>query len=545
MIRATQSIRWRLQAWHGLLLLVVLVAFGSTAYYLVQSVTIQRVDQELQRRSVILYSRLQMGGQGGGRGHGGPEGRGGLEGRGGFEGRGRFGGPGEFPGEPPMDLPPPDFDNMPVPPDGGPKHGDFRKFGDMRSLPSSEPRLTADENRLFEGSSSEAYYYAIFNTSRDIHKKSTNAPATIPFPGIPKSSVVGFIQDRGTLREFVQPTSRGIVIMVGRDIAADLAETQRLAGWLVGAGAGVLLLGLAGGWWLTTRALRPITDISATAVKIAAGDLSQRISVESAETELGELAGVLNSTFSRLEAAFAQQVRFTSDAAHELRTPITVMLTQTQTALARERDAAEYRETLEACRRASVRMRKLIESLLELARLDSGQEPIGRATFDLAQIAVETVENIRPIASERPVSITTQLAATPCQGSPERIAQVVTNLLANAIHYNRENGTIQVTVEARDGFAILAVADTGLGIAPEDLPHIFERFYRADKARTRARGHAGLGLSISKAIAETHGGTLAATSELGQGSVFTLRLPLAKNGNTPNGTAAQSKPQNA
>jgi heavy metal sensor kinase len=342
------------------------------------------------------------------------------------------------------------------------------------------------------------------------------------------------------LREFVQPTSRGIVILVGRDIAADWAETQRLAGWLAGAGAGVLLLGLAGGWWLTTRALRPITDISATAVKIAAGDLSQRISVDSTETELGELAGVLNSTFSRLEAAFAQQVRFTSDAAHELRTPITVMLTQTQTALARERNAAEYRETLEACRRASVRMRKLIESLLELARLDSGQEPIGRATFDLAQIVAEAVENIRPIASERPVAITTQLTPAMCQGSPERIAQVVTNLLANAIHYNQENGKIQVIVEVQIGFASLTVTDTGLGIAPEDLPHIFERFYRADKARTRARGHAGLGLSISKAIAETHGGTLAAASELGKGSVFTLRLPLAKNSPMPSGTAVKT-----
>ena len=120
----------------------------------------------------------------------------------------------------------------------------------------------------------------------------------------------------------------------------------------------VLLLGLTGGWWVATRALRPIEDISATAVKIAAGDLSQRISTRDTENELGRLAAVLNSTFARLEAAFAQQRQFTSDAAHELRTPITVMLTQTQTALNRERGAAEYRATVEACQRAAQRMRR-------------------------------------------------------------------------------------------------------------------------------------------------------------------------------------------
>ena len=152
---------------------------------------------------------------------------------------------------------------------------------------------------------------------------------------------------RGEYREVFRAMPGGEVLLIGRSIARDIKDMQALALRLVVAGAGVLLLGLAGGWWLATRAIRPIEDIGATALKIAAGDLSQRINVADTDSELGRLASVLNSTFSRLEAAFAHQARFTSDASHELRTPVSVVLTQTQTALARERDPAEYREALE------------------------------------------------------------------------------------------------------------------------------------------------------------------------------------------------------
>ena len=162
----------------------------------------------------------------------------------------------------------------------------------------------------------------------------------------------------------------------------------------------MLLLGLAGGWWVATRAIRPIEAISATAVKIAGGDLSQRINAADTESELGRLAGVLNSTFARLEAAFAQQARFTSDASHELRTPVSVILSQTQTALSRERTSSEYREALEACQRAARRMRKLTESLLELARLDAGQEPMKRERFDLSRI-VARMRRAGPPAGRR------------------------------------------------------------------------------------------------------------------------------------------------
>lgn len=318
----------------------------------------------------------------------------------------------------------------------------------------------------------------------------------------------------------------GEIILVGRSMAPDLAAMRRLAWWLMAAGSAVLLLGLAGGWWVATRAIRPIEGISATALKIAGGDLSQRINAADTDSELGRLAGVLNSTFGRLEAAFSQQARFTSDAAHELRTPVSVILTQTQTALSRERSSPEYREALEACQRAARRMKSLTESLLELARLDAGQEPMKRDCFDLPRVVRECVEMVRLLAAERGIQIHCEVPPCECLGDAGRIGQVVTNLLTNAIHFNRDQGEVRLAARAEDGAVRLTVADTGQGIPAEDVPHLFERFYRADKSRSRIQGRNGLGLAICQAIVDAHGGSIEVISQSGVGSTFTVRLPL-------------------
>jgi len=293
---------------------------------------------------------------------------------------------------------------------------------------------------------------------------------------------------------------------------------------LASVGGIILILGLAGGWWFVSRALRPIENISAAAVKISAGDLSQRINVAEAESELGKLAAVLNSTFARLDAAFAQQKQFASDAAHELRTPVSVMLTQTQTALNRERSAPEYRETLEACQRAAQRMRKLIGALLDLARLDAGQEQMKRLRFDFSRTVADCVELVKPLAEGRGVEMFTGLSPLEITGDAERIAQVITNLLTNAIQYNKPNGEVRVKLAPQGGLAILTVSDTGSGISREDLPHVFKRFYRGDKSRTG--GYTGLGLAISKAIVEAHGGAIEVSSEEDARTTFIVRLPV-------------------
>ena len=326
-------------------------------------------------------------------------------------------------------------------------------------------------------------------------------------------------------RETLNILPSGEMILVGCSIAPELKELRRTALNLTAVGGLILLVGLTGGWWFVGRSLKPITEISSTAAKISAGDLSQRINVAEAESELGQLAAVLNSTFARLETAFAQQKQFASDAAHELRTPVTVILTQTQTALNRERDAASYKQTVEACQRAAQRMRKLIESLLALARFDAGQEVLRRTDFDFSETIADCAELVQPLADERAVKISVDIEPVKITGDAERLAQVVTNLLTNAIQYNQPAGEVRVQLASQNGLAVLTVTDTGQGIAPADLPLVFGRFYRADQSRTGA-SNAGLGLAITKAIIEAHGGTIEVASEKNAGTTFTVRLPI-------------------
>jgi two-component system, OmpR family, sensor kinase len=503
------SIRWRLQLWHGLLLIFVLTGFGLTAYHFERGNRLRRVDQELQHRLSVLMGAMRRGSD--------------IPGRVPVP-RERLRAPERLPGEePPPRAMERSFPDEPLrrPGPGLPSEPLFPQ--PFFPQPPRELRLTAQETMLFE-SALRPFYYAVWLRNGNVLERSDGA-GEVPRPS--RRTELNPFRMRGTYRELVHFNPPGECILVGVDIAADLAEIRQLAWLLLGAGGSVLLLGLAGGWWLASRAMRPIQDISATATKISTGDLSQRIPAGDTENELGQLAEVLNSTFARLDAAFQQQARFTSDAAHELRTPVSVMLTQTQSTLARERSGAEYRESLEACQRAAQRMRRLIESLLDLARLDAGQETMQRERVDLSRVAADCLALVRPLAAERRVTLHSELQPAECIGDSERLAQLMTNLLTNAIHYNREGGEVRVFVQAQNGAIRLEVSDTGSGIAADELPHIFERFWRADKSRTRAEGRAGLGLAIAKSIVEVHGGSLGAESEPGRGSTFTVRLPAA------------------
>jgi heavy metal sensor kinase len=478
-----KSIKWRLQLWYGLILVAVLAGFGLAAYQLERGQLLGRIDDELRRRVGILVDVLHR-----------P--------------------PPHAEGEAPFDRPPPEQDRR----------------------PPSEFHLPQQRADLFDASSPNNFYFIIDSSDGKEIARSSNVPVV-------NSSDLwvearSFVADgRGSnirrpglqplrkYQEVIQTLPRGERVVVGCSIEPELKELHRTALELIGVGGIILLFGLAGGWWFVSRAIRPIENISATAVKISAGDLSQRINVAETESELGNLAAVLNSTFARLESAFAQQKQFASDAAHELRTPVTVILTQTQTALNRERAAEDYKQTVEACQRAAQRMKKLISSLLELARLDAGQEQMKRLSFDFSKTVADCVELICPLANERHVEIFSELAPIEMAGDSERLAQVVTNLLTNAIQYNHEGGEVRVKLESQNDFAVLTVSDTGAGILPEDLPRVFDRFYRADKSRTGA--NTGLGLAISKAIVDAHGGMIEAVSGENGGAKFTVRLPKA------------------
>ena len=475
------SIKWRLQAWHGFLLVCLVAGLMTGFYTFERRASLQAIDNELLEVVTPLLPKLAP-----------PRGRGFGE-RGAGE-RGR--------------RPPPPEDNG-LPPED-------RPFND------GPPPERARELRAFN---SEKIYYVAWDADDFRFAASTNAPLDVPRPQFDRPKEGRYFRTRDQQRELAHFVPNGICVLVGTSLAPALAQLQKLAATLALIGCGIVVTGLAVGWGLATRSLRPIAEISRAAQEIAAGDLSRRINPSEAESELGQLATVLNSTFARLDAAFAQQKQFTSDAAHELRTPVSVILTQTQSTLNKERSPAEYRETLEACQRAAQRMRRLIESLLELARLDAGQETLKRMRFDLAKTVGECVALVRPLAEQRRIRIITELSATETEGDPERVAQVITNLLSNAVNHNREGGEIRITTQSSNGAALLTVADTGPGIAPEHLPHLFGRFYRADAARTAAQGRSGLGLAISKAIVEAHGGTIEVTSAPDAGAIFTVRLP--------------------
>jgi two-component system OmpR family sensor kinase len=498
----TNSIRWRLQMWIAFLLLCVLSGFGVTVYQLHRVNQFSRIDEELERRVGALSTAVRWGPP---FGPGGP-------------GRGPFGGGRGFPGfeEGGKRLRPQGDRPEGPPPEGWP---------DPRSRPR-EIRLSDEIASLFDETRTNDFYYTVWS-SRDwtLLKASTNAPPDVAHPDRRGPDTRTHIQTRDSFREAYHFTERGDCVLVGRSILADLSAMHRFTLLLLAAGGTVLAFGLGGGWWLTTRAIRPVEEISAAASRISAGNLSERISAAEPDNELGRLAGVLNSTFARLESAFAQQKQFTSDASHELRTPLAVIISEAQTALSRERSAADYRETVEGCLDTAQQMRRLTESLLELARVDAAHEQIERSPIDLAEIARAHVEQLDRLAEVRGIKIHCDLTPVQVFGNADRLGQILTNLLTNAIHYNKPNGEIRVGTRIESGVAILTVADTGQGISPEDLPHIFERFYRADKARSRAEGRSGLGLAICKAILDADGGSIEVSSELGVGSTFTVRLP--------------------
>jgi heavy metal sensor kinase len=498
-----KSIKWRLQIWYGLILVVVLAGFGFTAYQLERGRMLGRIDDELHRRVGVLANALRRPPPRGPDGNEQPVDR---------PPPGQFpddGPPGQNP-RPPLEFHLPEQDEHFF--DASDPNGFYfiinARDGKQLASSTNVPTLLDVYARFSEGQSENDLSSAI-ETPPESHANSLNPPSMRTFAGF---------------RETDDVLPSGEMICVGCSVLPEMKELHLTAMKLTGVGGIILFLGLAGGWWLVSRAIHPIDDISAAAVKISAGDLSQRINVAEAESELGKLASVLNSTFARLDAAFAQQKQFASDAAHELRTPVSVMLTQTQTALNRERSPTEYRETLEACQRAAQRMRKLISALLELARLDAGQEQMKRMKFDLSQTARSCVELVRPIADEHSIKIHCELSPLECVGDSERLAQVVTNLLTNAIQYNKPGGEIRIAAQSKGGTALLTVSDTGMGIPAEDLPHVFKRFYRGDKSRTG--GNAGLGLAISKAIIEAHGGAIEVSSEEDAGTTFTIRLPL-------------------
>jgi heavy metal sensor kinase len=294
-----------------------------------------------------------------------------------------------------------------------------------------------------------------------------------------------------------------------------------------------LLLAGGGGLFLAGRAFDPIDRITRTAAEIGGEDLTRRLpdQVVRAPGELGRLAATFNHMLDRLENAFQRQRRFTADASHELRAPLTLLLGQVDVALQRPRSGEEYTHVLRGLREDILRLRRLADVLLALARADARQDLLSPEPLDLGELVQQVVDAMAPSADERQIRLEAQ--STPgvvIHGDQARLMQLLLNLVENAFNHTLPGG--RVIVSAAPGgnpeMACLSVRDTGCGIAPEHLPHVFERFYRADSARTT--GGAGLGLAICSWIVEAHGGQVEVDSELGVGTTFTVSLPRAVHG---------------
>ncbi len=291
-----------------------------------------------------------------------------------------------------------------------------------------------------------------------------------------------------------------------------------------------LLLSGFGGLLMANQALQPVDRITKAAEQIGAGDLTERVPVPEKMDELGRLAATFNSMIARLQAAFERQKQFTSDASHELRTPLAVMRGELEVTLRRARTPEEYQRTLGSNLEEIIRLSRLVEDLLMLARADAGRVELRCEPVNLTELCRKTVEYISPLADERAQTLTYQAPpqTVTINADQQRIKQLLLNLLDNAIKYTGHCGAITLSLTTENQHAVLAVADTGRGIPAEDLPHVFERFFRRSAMTTdRSAAGSGLGLSIVNWIVEAHGGQIEVSSELGKGSVFTIRLPLA------------------
>jgi len=275
--------------------------------------------------------------------------------------------------------------------------------------------------------------------------------------------------------------------------------------------------------------LRPVEEIRQKAAQITSRNLSERLPVVHTGDELERLATDLNRMIARLEESFQQINRFSADASHELRTPLTVLQGELEAIAQKGHNLPEdVRDTIGSALEETQRLAKIVENLLAISRLEAGEARVQPVRLDFAELARTTADQMKLLAEEKRISLTSDGSEpVEVEADPSRLKQVVVNLLDNAIKYTPEGGNVSISVTRRDHRAILEVADTGLGISANDLPHIFDRFYRADKARSRQMGGTGLGLSIVRSICQAHGGQVTVNSAEGRGSRFRVELPLS------------------
>ena len=350
----------------------------------------------------------------------------------------------------------------------------------------------------------------IFETQYPLGPKIPIRFINYPVKRFNQTKVHGVVQV-GTSLEFVRESMRNLVVV-----------------FLV-LGPSLLLAAALVGFFLAGKAFKPIREIARTTRHITVNNLDARITVPVAHDDIGQLADTINGMLDRLSLSFQKTTQFTADASHELRTPLTIMQGELEIALRGERSKEEYVDTLGSSLEEVERMSKIVNDLLLLSKSDMGQEMTARDPVDLGVLLDNLLPPFRLMAAEQKIELSSSIEdVDTVLGDQLKLRQLLVNLLTNAIRYTPEGGKVNLTLKNVAGGVEIAVADTGIGIPEEDIARIFDRFYRADKARSRQYGGSGLGLSIVKSIIKSHGGTIKVDSVVGKGSVFKVTLPAGK-----------------
>jgi len=318
------------------------------------------------------------------------------------------------------------------------------------------------------------------------------------------------------------------ILQIGTSLQGVEEALHRLLLTLLVTGPLALSAALVGGWFLAGRALQPVEAITRAAQRIAAGDLTQRLAVSPSPDEIGRLAQTFNDMIARLETSFRQIQRFSADASHELRTPLTVMKGEAELALRRPRAAEDYRMVLESGLEEIDRMARIVDELLFLSRADLGEIRMEQLPVKLDVLIEDIHRQATVLGQDRDVEvIVKKMELVTVTGDELRLRELVLNLVDNAVKYSHPGGVVEIEVVRDKKTVRVSVSDKGIGIPAELQPRIFDRFYRTDEARAHAKEGTGLGLAISKWIAEAHHGRIAVQSSSGQGSRFTVMLPLS------------------
>jgi heavy metal sensor kinase len=316
-------------------------------------------------------------------------------------------------------------------------------------------------------------------------------------------------------------------VQVGISLENTELDLRRLMIIMILAGAGLMLLASLGGNFIIRKALKPVKSVVQTAKDITADDLSLRIESGQRQDEIGELVNTFNDMISRLEKSVKKIKQFSGDVSHELRTPLTIIRGEIEVLLRKERNKEEYQKTLKSTLEEAAYLERIIDDLLFLSRIEALEKKEFDKSAQLDEILLKVVESQELAAKNKGITLdVTKVDPIKIRGEEILLERMVTNIIDNAIRYTQPGGNVEVSLEKKDGTPTLQVQDSGIGIPRESLPLIFDRFYVVDKSRFKETGGLGLGLSIVKQVADSHGAKIEVESEVNTGTSFLIRFPI-------------------